>query len=110
MSSEGTHGMIALSVAVERLSVFRPDRPLPKIFVRQVCAKVEENGVGYDIGSHREASPGIRIWGAPTVGTADIEKLLLSGLGVLRNGCRISYEFVSGAAWGKTRFRKIVRQ
>lgn len=45
-------------------------------FVRQVCAKVEENGVGYDIGSHREAPPGIRIWGGPTVDTADIGKLL----------------------------------
>jgi phosphoserine aminotransferase len=45
-------------------------------FVRAVCAKVEENGAGYDIGSHREAPPGIRIWGGPTVETVDIERLL----------------------------------
>jgi len=45
-------------------------------FVSRVCARVEDNGAGYDIGSHREAPPGIRIWGGPTVETADIELLL----------------------------------
>ncbi len=45
-------------------------------FVRRVCALIEENGVGYDIGSHREAPPGIRIWGGPTVDPADVERLL----------------------------------
>jgi phosphoserine aminotransferase len=45
-------------------------------FVNRVCCRVEENGAGYDIGSHREAPPGIRIWGGPTVEAADIEVLL----------------------------------
>jgi phosphoserine aminotransferase len=45
-------------------------------FVRRVCAKVAENGAGYDIGSHRKAPPGIRIWGGPTVDAADMAKLL----------------------------------
>jgi phosphoserine aminotransferase len=45
-------------------------------FVNRVCDRVEENGVGYDIGSHREAPPGLRIWGGPTVEAADIELLL----------------------------------
>jgi len=45
-------------------------------FVGRVCARIEENGVGYDIGSHREAPPGIRIWGGPTVDAVDIELLL----------------------------------
>ncbi|SCL25426.1 phosphoserine aminotransferase apoenzyme [Micromonospora nigra] len=45
-------------------------------FVNRVCAKVEQEGAGYDIGSYREAPPGIRIWGGPTVDTADIELLL----------------------------------
>lgn len=45
-------------------------------FTRRVCAKVEENGAGYDIGSHREAPPGLRIWGGPTVETEDIDRLL----------------------------------
>jgi phosphoserine aminotransferase len=45
-------------------------------FVTSVCRKIEENGAGYDIVSHREAPPGLRIWGGPTVETDDIEKLL----------------------------------
>jgi len=45
-------------------------------FVSRVCARIEENGVGYDIRSYREAPPGIRIWGGPTVDAADIELLL----------------------------------
>lgn len=45
-------------------------------FVSRVCARVQENGAGYDIASHREAPPGIRIWGGPTVDAADIELLL----------------------------------
>jgi phosphoserine aminotransferase len=45
-------------------------------FVGRVSALVEENGAGYDIGSHRQAPPGIRIWGGPTVDAADIEALL----------------------------------
>ncbi|MFY1633948.1 phosphoserine transaminase [Solwaraspora sp. WMMB335] len=45
-------------------------------FVRAVCAKVAEHGAGYDIGAHREAPPGIRIWGGPTVEASDIEALL----------------------------------
>ncbi|MCF3142721.1 phosphoserine transaminase [Streptomyces platensis] len=45
-------------------------------FVRRVCDRIEENGAGFDIGSHREAPPGIRIWGGPTVDATDIELLL----------------------------------
>lgn len=45
-------------------------------FAHHVCEKIEENGVGYDITSHREAPPGLRIWGGPTVEAADIELLL----------------------------------
>jgi phosphoserine aminotransferase len=45
-------------------------------FVKRVCAKLEDNGAGYDLNSHREAPPGLRIWGGPTVDTVDIERLL----------------------------------
>ena len=44
--------------------------------MNRVCARVERSGVGYDVGSHRDAPPGIRIWGGPTVDAADIELLL----------------------------------
>lgn len=45
-------------------------------FVRRVCARIEEEGAGYDLASHREAPPGIRIWGGPTVDRRDIARLL----------------------------------
>jgi phosphoserine aminotransferase len=45
-------------------------------FARQVCEKIEKNDAGYDLASHREAPPGLRIWGGPTIEAADIELLL----------------------------------
>jgi phosphoserine aminotransferase len=50
--------------------------PRRRAFVDRVCALVEENGAGYDLVGHREAPPGIRIWGGPTVEADDIEALL----------------------------------
>lgn len=45
-------------------------------FVHRVCHRIEQNDAGYDLASHRQAPPGIRIWGGPTVDAADIEALL----------------------------------
>ncbi len=52
-----------------------PDRR-QREFVRRVCARIADNGAGYDLGGHREAPPGIRIWAGPTVEAADVERLL----------------------------------
>jgi phosphoserine aminotransferase len=43
---------------------------------KQMVALLEEEAVGYDFGSYRDAPVGIRIWGGATVETADIEALL----------------------------------
>ncbi|WP_199221057.1 phosphoserine transaminase [Coraliomargarita sinensis] len=43
---------------------------------KQIVSLLDNEGVGYDFGSYRDAPAGIRIWGGATVETADIEALL----------------------------------
>jgi phosphoserine aminotransferase len=44
--------------------------------VRSMTARIETEGAGYDIASHRDSPPGIRIWAGATVEQSDVEALL----------------------------------
>jgi len=44
--------------------------------VKRLIALIAEAGAGYDLGSHRDAPPGLRVWGGATVAREDLEALL----------------------------------
>ncbi len=44
--------------------------------VKRMAAMLEAEGVAFDIAAHRDAGPGLRLWGGATVETADVEALL----------------------------------
>ncbi|MEO1378595.1 MAG: phosphoserine aminotransferase, partial [Cyanobacteria bacterium J06635_10] len=42
---------------------------------KELVSLMAKEGVGYDIGSYRDAPPGLRIWGGATVESTDMEAL-----------------------------------
>ena len=43
--------------------------------IKTLVKNLDEEGAAYDIGSHRDAPPGLRLWAGATIETTDLEKL-----------------------------------
>ena len=44
--------------------------------IKDLVARLEAEGVAYDVASYRDAPPGLRLWGGATVENADLAALL----------------------------------
>jgi phosphoserine aminotransferase len=65
---------IQLSIADPWFDGLSPDGRFKA--VRSMTARLEAEGAGYDLASHRASPPGIRIWAGATVERSDVEALL----------------------------------
>jgi len=65
---------IQLSIADPWFAGLSPDGRFKA--VRSMTARIEAEGAGYDLASHRASPPGIRIWAGATVEQSDVEALL----------------------------------
>jgi phosphoserine aminotransferase len=58
LGGEAAHGMLLLA---------------PWAVPKKISALLEREGVAFDVNGYRDAPPGLRIWCAGTVNTADVE-------------------------------------
>lgn len=46
-----------------------------RALIKSLTGRLAEEGVAYDIAAHRDAPPGLRLWGGATIETSDLEAL-----------------------------------
>jgi phosphoserine aminotransferase len=65
---------VCLKVVDPEVTALSPD--LRDRFPRRMTARLEQEGVAYDIAAYRAAPPGLRVWTGSTVETSDVEALM----------------------------------
>jgi phosphoserine aminotransferase len=65
---------VCLQIADPWFQALEPDEQAA--IAKSVAQRLEDEGVAYDVGSYRDAPPGLRIWAGATVENSDVEALL----------------------------------
>jgi len=65
---------VCLSFVAPEIAALVPDAQAA--FAKDVVSRLEKEGVGLDLGSYRDAPPGLRIWCGATVETRDVAALM----------------------------------
>jgi phosphoserine aminotransferase len=73
LSATRSRTSVCLRIADPGFQALPPDRQAAT--VKRIAALVEQEGAGYDVGSYRDAPPGLRLWAGATVETADLQAL-----------------------------------
>ena len=71
--------------------------------VKQIVALLESEGVAYDVGSYRDAPPGLRLWGGARWETADLKRCSLSWISFAECGEMIRFWEADGRWWSQYR-------
>lgn len=72
-TSQRSHTSVCLMVVDDWFKNLRVDKQ--SAVIKDIVKKLEEERAAYDIGSHRDAPPGFRLWAGATVETINLEQL-----------------------------------
>ena len=75
-SNPATMSQTALCLVITDDWFGAQEESVQKALVKDMLARLEDEGVAVDINAYRDAPTGLRIWGGPTVDPVDIERLL----------------------------------